>query len=133
MGVASLLAFLAAALRMPIPSLLPGRSDRFKIGRPEDFPVGTQRYFDAHQTYVFADQDGIFAISAVCTHLGCVVAQDDKGLVCPCHGSRFDVNGKPLSGPAPKGLPWFEVSRLPNGKLVADRGKIVPAGTKFSG
>jgi cytochrome b6-f complex iron-sulfur subunit len=46
------------------------------------------------------------ALSAVCTHLGCVVAwQEQVGeFQCPCHGGRFSAEGQVLGGPPPKPL-----------------------------
>ncbi len=46
------------------------------------------------------------ALSAVCTHLGCVVAwQEQAGeFLCPCHGGRFSSDGLVLGGPPPKPL-----------------------------
>ncbi len=48
------------------------------------------------------EQDGFHARSAICTHVGCIVHWNgtEKSWDCPCHGSRFDVNGVVLSGPA---------------------------------
>jgi nitrite reductase/ring-hydroxylating ferredoxin subunit len=40
------------------------------------------------------------AVSLACTHLGCRVAGAPGGFACPCHGSRFDVAGAPVAGPA---------------------------------
>ncbi|MFQ5707123.1 MAG: ubiquinol-cytochrome c reductase iron-sulfur subunit [bacterium] len=130
-GMASFFVFLLTAFRMPLPSLMPGKSGKFKIGRKEDFPPGTARYFEEQRTYVFADQDGIFAVSSVCTHLGCVVNKEEKQFTCPCHGSRYDLTGKVTHGPAPKNLPWFKVEQLPSGRLIVDRSRIVRTGTKF--
>ena len=131
-GIASLAAFLLTVLRMPFPVLLPGKSGRFKIGTKADLPPGTIKYFKDDQVYVFSDQDGIFAISAVCTHLGCIVSKDENGFVCPCHGSRYNLEGKLEKGPAPKDLPWYSVSRLPNNQLVVDKKKSVKPGIKFT-
>ncbi len=47
-----------------------------------------------------------YAISAVCTHLGCAVNwdQSEQAFVCPCHGSRYDALGQVTRGPAPRDL-----------------------------
>ncbi len=54
--------------------------------------------------------EGIRALSAVCTHLGCIVKwnPDENALVCPCHGGRFDANGRVISGPPPEPLQKIE-------------------------
>jgi glycine/D-amino acid oxidase-like deaminating enzyme/nitrite reductase/ring-hydroxylating ferredoxin subunit len=56
---------------------------------------------------VYRDPDGaLHERSAVCTHLGCVVQwnSSEKSWDCPCHGSRFSVDGAVLNGPAKAGL-----------------------------
>lgn len=118
-------------LKFPKPALLPDVSRVFKIGRLEDFPVGTTRIIEEKKVLVRRDEKGISAISLVCTHLGCIVAQTEKGFSCPCHGSKFNDAGDVVGGPAPKSLNWLEVSQLPNGKLVVNAGKQVSVGTKF--
>lgn len=52
----------------------------------------------------------IKGLSAICTHAGCTVVPAGKELDCPCHGSRFSLTGKNLSGPAPTPLPDFKVT-----------------------
>ena len=130
-GAAALGAFVLTALRMPLPSLLPGRSHRFKIGNKEDYPPGTARYFAEEKTFVFADQEGIYAMSATCTHLGCLVVREQGHFTCPCHGSIYDGTGKVLTGPAPKSLEWYEIRTQPSGRLVVDRARGVEPGTKL--
>ena len=55
------------------------------------------------RTAAYRDDDGeLHAVSARCTHLGCTVRFNDaeRSWDCPCHGSRFDLTGKVLEGPA---------------------------------
>ncbi|MGD1929779.1 MAG: FAD-dependent oxidoreductase [Leptolyngbyaceae cyanobacterium] len=55
----------------------------------------------------YRDEAGeLHQVSAVCPHLGCIVAWNaaEKSWDCPCHGSRFDVEGQILHGPAVKPL-----------------------------
>lgn len=58
--------------------------------------------------------NNIHALSAVCTHLGCIVKWDQAmgKLVCPCHKAVYDLQGNVLSGPAPKPLFTLEAELL---------------------
>ena len=105
-------------------------SRSFKIGKPESFPVGSTTKLADKKIFVFSDDNGIFAISCVCTHLGCLVSETETGFQCPCHGSKFNMSGKVVGGPAPRGLPWFEITQDIDGSLVVDTAREVPAGTK---
>ncbi|MBJ6798750.1 QcrA and Rieske domain-containing protein [Geomonas propionica] len=51
----------------------------------------------------------VYALDLVCTHLGCTVNVTPTGLVCPCHGSEFDREGRVLKGPADRALPRYKV------------------------
>jgi cytochrome b6-f complex iron-sulfur subunit len=122
---------LAGALRLPGPAVLPGPVRRFKIGHPDEFAVGSETRFEEANFLVFRDPEGVYAISAVCTHLGCSVARSATGFACPCHGSRFATNGDVTRGPAPRALPWLEVGRAADGQLVVYAENEVPSGTRF--
>ena len=55
----------------------------------------------------FRDEDGtVHAVSAVCSHMGCIVGwnETDRTWDCPCHGSRFELDGAVLHGPATRPL-----------------------------
>lgn len=58
------------------------------------------------------DPGGLVALSARCPHLGCRINRNEGGqLVCPCHGSRFDLTGSRATGPATSNLRRLVVSR----------------------
>jgi Rieske Fe-S protein len=58
-----------------------------------------------HQGVAIAKEGtSVVALDLSCTHLGCTVSANANGFACPCHGSRFDCNGKRLAGPATDGL-----------------------------
>lgn len=62
--------------------------------------------------------DLIDAVSAICTHTGCLVQRISNGFGCPCHRSDFDEEGVPLSGPAPRPLDRLET------RIEGDRLKL---------
>ena len=54
--------------------------------------------------WVRKTNDKIEAFSCVCPHLGCAIGVDADGFVCPCHTSRFDLEGHKESGPTPRDM-----------------------------
>jgi cytochrome b6-f complex iron-sulfur subunit len=54
----------------------------------------------------------VIAVSAVCTHVRCILGFDRerRALICPCHQGRFDLSGNVVSGPPPRPLATYEVS-----------------------
>jgi glycine/D-amino acid oxidase-like deaminating enzyme/nitrite reductase/ring-hydroxylating ferredoxin subunit len=62
---------------------------------------------DGDNVAAFRDEDGrVHAVSAVCTHMGCIVGwnETDRTWDCPCHGSRFELGGAVIHGPATQPL-----------------------------
>jgi nitrite reductase/ring-hydroxylating ferredoxin subunit len=117
--------FLAATFRFLVPNVLYEPSRRFDIGPPSDFPPGAVTFLPDRRLYLFNGPDGFYAISSVCTHLGCNVKRGGPGFECPCHGSRFDENGRVVQGPAPAALAWYALSLSPRGELIVDLERTV--------
>ncbi len=129
--IMSSLTALAGVLRLAKPNVHYEESKKFRIGKPENFPVGTIKKLEKEKVHIFSDENGLYAITAICTHLGCIVALSDNGFDCPCHGSKYNRDGKIIAGPAPRNLPWLEISESEDGTLVVDAAKEVKMGTTF--
>ncbi len=58
-------------------------------------------------------------LSSYCTHLGCRIQTYENGqLICPCHGSTFDLEGTPTKGPATRSLEKLAFTFNPKTKTV---------------
>ena len=139
LGIAAAGTFLAAAgatllwmMRLVRPQVFPEPSRKYKIGEPESIPPGEVTVPSGKAVFVFREPEGFYAISSICTHLGCIVKMERGEFKCPCHGSRFDMNGKVKSGAASRALDWYAMSLAPDGQLVVDEGTKVKEGTFFS-
>lgn len=117
---------LLGSLDLPIPRISQ-TDNKFKVGRVVDFPLDAFTYIEEKNIYVYRERRSIKAVSAICTHLGCVVRKNEDGFTCPCHGSSFDRSGKVLAGPAPRDLDWLKVEMSPEGKLIINASQQVKA------
>ena len=117
------------AVRFLWPEVLFEEETRFTVGRPEEIAQGTLLVLPEQKVFVVHDAEGFFALSATCTHLGCIVKPTAAGFECPCHGSRFARDGSVTKGPAPKALPWLGVS-VASTSVTVDEDAVVPQGTK---
>ncbi len=129
--LASFSGMVAWAARLFKPDVYYEETKRVRVGKPGQFPVGTWKMFEEQRLFVFSDDEGLYAITAVCQHLGCTVYKTDWGFQCPCHGSKYDRDGNVIAGPAPRGLPWYRMDQLVDGTLVVDMSKEVTKGTKY--
>lgn len=83
------------------------------LARTSDIPVGGGKIFADRKVVVTQPTEGEFmAFSAICTHVGCTVANVEEGTIdCPCHGARFSVmDAAVVAGPAPRPLPAREIT-----------------------
>ena len=95
-------------------------------GRPEEIVFRRNRkdgwkiLSEKTSAWVSKTADGhVIAFAPSCTHLGCAFHYDEKtrNYLCPCHTSTFDLEGKPLDGPAPRPLDRYQ-TRVEGGKLL---------------
>jgi len=92
----------------------------FKVTETKNLPrKGVKTYFFRINTgersfttkvFIVNHKDRLFALSPVCTHLGCLVNWNylKEQFLCPCHGGRYDIQGNVVGGPPPRPL-----TRLP--------------------
>jgi cytochrome b6-f complex iron-sulfur subunit len=131
---ASMLAALTATTRFMFPNVLFEPPPTFKAGYPNEIQVGQvderfkQRYavwlvrtgFDA-----YANASGIFALSTVCTHLGCTPnwLEAEQKFKCPCHGSGYYKTGVNFEGPTPRPLERYAISLADDGQILVDKSR----------
>ena len=116
----------AGAVAYPVISYLAprkGKDDSGAVTIPEkDVPADGAKFFQYHGKagVVVRKKDGtLTALSAVCTHLGCIVQWEAKKgeFICPCHGGQFSPDGKVLGGPPPRPLEQLKVT-VANGVIT---------------
>ena len=128
---ASLMFGLIGMLRLPKAAVLASPSKKFRLSLPETLAAGEAFVPPGRSVAVFRDAEGVYAVSTICTHLGCVVKPNTEGFECPCHGSKFASDGTVTRGPAPRALPWLKVNVTGN-LITVDEGTTVPSGTKVA-
>jgi len=112
------------------PNVLFEPSTTFRVGNPDLFPLNSVTYLQDQQVYIVRTTDGFHAVSAVCTHLGCITQWKPEAnqIACPCHGSKFTALGNKIEGPAPRPLPHFLITLTADGELLVDKLQTVKPG-----
>lgn len=118
----------AGSVRFAVPTVSEGPPKRFPFGRLSEFKMNTLTWLRTHDLFIKREPDGIGAVSARCTHLGCTVRRTSEGFMCPCHGAVFDAEGRPVSGPARRDLPWYPVWLEGDGRLWVDTTTALESG-----
>ena len=105
------------------PNVLFEPSMVFRAGNPDLYPVNSVTYLQEQLVYVVRTLNGFYAVSAICTHLGCVTQYKPEAnmIACPCHGSKFKTDGTKIEGPAPRPLPHFAITLTADGELQVDK------------
>jgi len=128
-GWAAILVFLGTSvvstLRMMFPRVLYEPPSTFKAGFPSEYRVGevSERYKDTQRVWIVRNEDGFYALLAICTHLGCTPRwlADENKFKCPCHGSGFHKDGMNFEGPAPRPLERVKITLADDGELLIDK------------
>ena len=71
------------------------------------------------RVFIISSPAGLTVLSAVCSHLGCLVnyRKESREFVCPCHGGKYDIAGKNIAGPPPMPLTAYPVE-VRNGMVM---------------
>jgi cytochrome b6-f complex iron-sulfur subunit len=124
---ASILGFLGVNLLMFLrfffPRTLFEPKTVFRAGYPADFAFGVDTKFQKdHRIWIVRNAEGLFAIFARCTHLGCTPdwKESENKFKCPCHGSGYDSEGINFEGPAPRPLDRARIVLTPTGQIEVD-------------
>jgi Rieske Fe-S protein len=113
--IASVVSFLYPVLRYLVPPKLPDLGGdevvAGKVGelKPNSFKIF--RFGSRPGLLVYTADNQYRAMSAVCTHLSCIVQYrgDLREVWCACHNGMYDLNGRNISGPPPRPLEAYQV------------------------
>jgi cytochrome b6-f complex iron-sulfur subunit len=119
---------LAATFRFMFPNVLFEPPTVFKAGLPESYKPGDvdERYKEKFGVWIVrTEENTIYVLSTVCTHLGCPPnwLPAEQKFKCPCHGSGYYKNGINFEGPTPRPLERFKVTLAEDGQLVVDKNR----------
>ncbi|HSE37486.1 MAG TPA: ubiquinol-cytochrome c reductase iron-sulfur subunit [Blastocatellia bacterium] len=131
-----------AFLRSLVPNVLYEQPQRFKVGTADQFGEGA-KFLEDKKVFIFRQGNTFYAISAICTHLGCTVSmqrlnqpkkvqirgrevEETAEFHCPCHGSKYHGDGTNFAGPAPRPLAYHRIEVSPDdGQLIVDMSEDV--------
>jgi cytochrome b6-f complex iron-sulfur subunit len=112
-------------LRYLFPNVLFEPKQTFRAGYPDDYQPGevSLRWKDRFGVWIVRDNEKIYALSTVCTHLGCTPnwLPNENKFKCPCHGSGFYKTGINFEGPAPRPLERYRITLADDGQIIVDK------------
>lgn len=88
------------------------------------FPFNKNKSISFIESYIIINNNETTTVlSAHCTHLGCIINETENGrLVCPCHGSEYDLEGNVIKGPAYKNLQIIPSEITVDGEYIEIKG-----------
>lgn len=93
----------------------------------EDYQVGevNERLKKSQRVWMIRTPEGMYALIAICTHLGCTpnLFASEKLFRCPCHGSVFFLDGTNVAGPSPVPLLRATIALDLTGDIIVDKGQ----------
>lgn len=127
----SMIAMLLGTVRFLFPNVLSEPPSVYKAGSVTDYEE--DKVDDKYKEFGFwvirhkddRNRDIIYALSTVCTHLGCNPnwLDADKKFKCPCHGSGFRISGVNFEGPAPRPLERHAIRKTDDGGIIVDKSR----------
>ena len=131
---ASMLAAATATGRFMFPNVLFEPPPTFKAGFPSEIQVGQvdERFKQKDAVWLvrsafdqWGKSSGIYALSTVCTHLGCTPnwLEAEQKFKCPCHGSGYYKTGVNFEGPTPRPLERYAISLADDGQILVDKSR----------
>ena len=119
----------AALGRFFFPNALFEPPSSFKAGYISEYSeIGTvyTQWKQKHGVWIVRDAEGLYALSTVCTHLGCTPnwLPTEQKFKCPCHGSGFDRLGVNYEGPAPRPLERYRITVAGDGQILVDKSRV---------
>jgi len=131
---ASMLASLTATARFMFPNVLFEPPPTFKAGFPNEIQIGQvdERFKQRFAVWLvraafdeWGVSAGIYALSTVCTHLGCTPnwLEAEQKFKCPCHGSGYYKTGVNFEGPTPRPLERYAISLADDGQILVDKSR----------
>ncbi len=116
-----------ATLRFFFPRILYEPLQEFIAGKPEDYQAGevSTRMLKEQRVWMVRNEEGMYTLIAVCTHLGCtpIWHPAEDRIKCPCHGSNFLRDGQNVAGPAPVPLFRAAITLDLSGNIVVDKSR----------
>jgi cytochrome b6-f complex iron-sulfur subunit len=122
---AATLSGIATTARFMFPNVLFEPPTRFKAGDPSSYGLGVdERWKEKFGVWLVRDSSSIYALVAVCTHLGCTPnwLPAQSKFKCPCHGSGYYMSGINFEGPTPRPLERAAIMiSAEDGQIVVDK------------